>query len=139
MTIDLTAEEQTARDALQAEMDRLEEAHANADELPDDVDRRLAELESALAECDRRPLRFDPAEIAQAGAFASIDGSGGLRIERGFVRPEDEAPIRRRRRKPKATPISPSNRPGRFTTIPRATARHPSVLSRPKRRRRTRA
>ena len=93
VTIDLTMEEQTARDALQAEMDRLEEAHANADELPDDVDRRLAELECALAECDRRPLRFDPAEIAQAGAFVSIDGSGGLRIERGFVRPEDEAPI----------------------------------------------
>ena len=92
VTIDLTAEEQMARDALQAEMDRLEEAHANADELPDGVDQRLSELESALAEFDRRPLRFDPAEIARAGAFVSIDRSGGLRIERGFVRPEDEAP-----------------------------------------------
>ena len=27
------------------------------------------------------------------GAFVSIDGSGHLRIERGYVRPEDEAPV----------------------------------------------
>jgi ParB family chromosome partitioning protein len=31
--------------------------------------------------------------MARAGAFVSIDQSGALRIERGFVRPEDEAPV----------------------------------------------
>ena len=36
---------------------------------------------------------FDPEEVARAGAFVSIDGSGALRIERGYVRPEDELPI----------------------------------------------
>ena len=35
---------------------------------------------------------YDPAEIARAGVFVSIDGDGDLRIERGYVRPEDEAP-----------------------------------------------
>ena len=36
---------------------------------------------------------YDPAEIARAGAFVSIDGSGALRVERGYVRPEDEPPV----------------------------------------------
>jgi ParB family chromosome partitioning protein len=31
--------------------------------------------------------------VARAGAFISVDGSGNLRIERGYVRPEDELPI----------------------------------------------
>ena len=33
---------------------------------------------------------FDPAEIRRAGAFVSIGADGHLRVERGYVRPEDE-------------------------------------------------
>jgi hypothetical protein len=33
------------------------------------------------------------AKCGRAGAFVSIDGSGALRVERGYVRPEDERPI----------------------------------------------
>jgi ParB family chromosome partitioning protein len=91
--VQLTAEEQSARDALQAEYDRLEETNAEADELSEEVDRRLAEIETALAAFEERPMKFDPAEIARAGAFVSIDGAGHLRVERGYVRPEDETPI----------------------------------------------
>lgn len=89
----LTDDEQATRHALQAEMDGLEETYAEADELPDEVDERLGEIETALAEFDDRPQVFDPEEVARAGAFVSIDGSGALRIERGYVRPEDELPI----------------------------------------------
>ena len=89
----LTGEEQAARDALQAEMDGLEETYAEADELPEEVDQRLGEIETALDQLDDRPQVFDPEEIARAGAFVSIDGSGGLRVERGYVRPEDERPV----------------------------------------------
>ena len=91
--IPLTAEEQATREALQAEYDRIEETYAEADELPEEVGSRLAEIETALAAFEERPVRFDPAEIARAGAFVSIDGSGHLRVERGYVRPEDEAPV----------------------------------------------
>jgi ParB family chromosome partitioning protein len=91
--VPLTAEEQAARDALQAEMDRLEETYAEADEVPEEVDQRLAEIETALAAFDERPVAFDPEDVSRAGAFVSIDGSGGLRVERGYVRPEDEFPI----------------------------------------------
>ena len=89
----LTAEEQATRDALQAEMDGLEANYAEADELPEEVDQRLGEIETALAAFDDRPVVFDPEDISRAGAFVSIDGAGNLRIERGFVRPEDELPI----------------------------------------------
>ena len=35
---------------------------------------------------------YDPADIARAGAFVSISNDGGLRIERGYVKREDEVP-----------------------------------------------
>jgi ParB family chromosome partitioning protein len=91
-TVDLTDEERASHDALRAEYDRLEEEYAQADELPDEVDQRLGEIETALAAFDARPVVYDPTEIARAGAFVSIDADGDLRIERGYVRPEDEAP-----------------------------------------------
>ncbi|MEW5424108.1 ParB/RepB/Spo0J family partition protein [Amorphus sp. 3PC139-8] len=88
--IPLTAEEEASRDALKAEYDQLEEKYAEANELPDDVDERLGEIETALEAFEVRPVRFDPEEIVRAGAFVSIAPDGSLRVERGFVRPEDE-------------------------------------------------
>jgi ParB family transcriptional regulator, chromosome partitioning protein len=90
--VPLTAEEKTTRDAFQAEFDRLSEEYANADELPEGVDERLAELETALEGFESLPLSFAPAEVARAGVFVSIGHDGSLRVERGYVRPEDELP-----------------------------------------------
>jgi ParB family transcriptional regulator, chromosome partitioning protein len=89
-TIDLTDAERGAREVLQAELARLETAYATADELPEAVDQRLGEIETALAAFDERRAIYDPTEVARAGAFVSIDGEGSLRIERGYVRREDE-------------------------------------------------
>ncbi|MER9675012.1 ParB/RepB/Spo0J family partition protein [Mesorhizobium sp. M0208] len=91
--VPLTAEEEARRDALKAEFDRLVTEHEGADELPDEVDERLGELETALEAFDERPLSFDAEEIARAGAFISIAGDGRLRVDRGYVRPEDEASV----------------------------------------------
>ncbi len=91
--IPLTAEEEATREALQAEYNQLDETYAEAEELPDEADQRRAEIDMALAAFEERPVRFDPVEIVRAGAFVSIDGSGNLRVERGYVRPEDEAPV----------------------------------------------
>ncbi|MGE0853378.1 MAG: ParB/RepB/Spo0J family partition protein [Hyphomicrobiaceae bacterium] len=88
-----TDEETAARDALKAEFERLEEQYADADEFPEEVDRRLGEIETALEAFERRPVLYDAAEVARAGAFVSIDSAGVLRIERGYVRPEDEPPV----------------------------------------------
>ena len=78
---------------MRAEAEQLEEAHADADEIPEEVDQRLGEIETAIAAIEERPVSYDPVEIARAGAFVSIDGSGRLRVERGYVRPEDEASL----------------------------------------------
>jgi ParB family chromosome partitioning protein len=45
----------------------------------------------------RRPFHFssviyDPVDIARAGVFISIDSEGRLSVDRGYVRPEHEAP-----------------------------------------------
>ncbi|MDB5412978.1 MAG: ParB domain protein nuclease [Rubritepida sp.] len=89
--VPLTSEEEATRDALKAEFDRLVGEHEGADELPDEVDERLGELETALEAFEERPLSFDAEEISRAGAFISIAGNGCLRVDRGYVRPEDEA------------------------------------------------
>ena len=91
--LDMTEEEQATRDALQAELDRLTEQYEDADELPDEVDERLGEIETALEAIDNRPVRFDPAEIAIAGVYVSIDHDGSLSVDRGYVRSEDELPV----------------------------------------------
>ena len=90
-TVDMSEEDTARRSALQAEFDALEAEHAEADELPDEVDQRLGELETEIEALDNRPIRFDPAEIARAGVFVSLNRDGRLDIERGYVRPEDEA------------------------------------------------
>jgi ParB family chromosome partitioning protein len=91
--VEISAEEQATRDALQAEYDALVAEHEDAPELPDAVDERLGELETAIEALDQRPIAFDADEVARAGAFVSIAPDGSVRIERGFVRPEDELPV----------------------------------------------
>jgi ParB family chromosome partitioning protein len=89
----LSEEEAATRESLRLEAEQLETAYSDADEIPEDVDARLGEIETALEAMEDRPVIFAPEDIARAGVFVSIDGSGRLRVERGYVRPEDEAPI----------------------------------------------
>ncbi len=88
----LTGAEQSTYEALKAEYDKLQEEHDGAEELPDDIDRRLGELEAGIEAFEQRPWRFPAEEVVHAGTFVSLDPSGALRVERGFVKPEDEAP-----------------------------------------------
>lgn len=90
--VDLTEEERATLDALNSDYAKIEPDYQDADELPDDIDQRLGEIETARSALEARPLVYDPAEIARAGVFISIDSEGLLSIDRGYVRPEDEAP-----------------------------------------------
>jgi ParB family chromosome partitioning protein len=91
--VDLGIEEQTTIDALNAEHDRLEAEYQDAGELHDAVDQRLSEIEAALLAFEDRSVAYDPADIVRAGVFVSIDSEGRLSVDRGYVRPEDEAPV----------------------------------------------
>jgi ParB family transcriptional regulator, chromosome partitioning protein len=88
----LTDEEQASYEALTDELDRIYAEHEGDEDLPEEVDLRLGEVETAIAAFQNRPTLYDPSEMARAGVFVSIDGSGNLRVEGGFVRAEDEAP-----------------------------------------------
>jgi ParB family chromosome partitioning protein len=91
--VPLTKKEIKARDALKAELDKLEKKYADAEEIPEEIDARLGEIETALGEFEDRPVVYDAAEIARAGVFVSIGTDGRLHVERGYVRPEDEEPV----------------------------------------------
>jgi ParB family chromosome partitioning protein len=90
--VDLSDEERARREALRDELERLEAEWAEADELPEQVDERLGEIEATLEAFEERPFKYAAAEIGRAGAFVSIAADGTLHVERGYVRPEDEAP-----------------------------------------------
>jgi ParB family chromosome partitioning protein len=91
--VPLTKKEIKARDALKTELDKLEKKYADAEEIPEDVDARLGEIETALGEFEDRPVVYDASEIARAGVFISIGTDGTLHVERGYVRPEDEESV----------------------------------------------
>lgn len=90
----VTEEDQARYDAAVAEYNALSEDYDGEEELPEEVDCRLGELEAEMALIDARPALFKSAEMLHAGAFVSIEHDGRLRIERGFVRPEDRAALR---------------------------------------------
>lgn len=75
------------------EYNLLSEEYDGAEELPEEADQRLGEIEAAMQEFDNRPVRYDPVEIAIAGAFVTIGSDGSLSIDRGYIRPEDECPL----------------------------------------------
>lgn len=80
--------EQAEIAALGQEYDRLISQHDGSEEWPAEVEARLAQIDADLTAFDA-PV-FDPEEIARGGLFAILGQDGVARIERGFVRPEDE-------------------------------------------------
>ena len=92
LTGPLTEEEESTFAVLQQEVDDIETAASEAEELTDEQDQRMAELETAIEALTARPIVFEADEVTRAGAFVSIAADGSLRVERGYVRPEDELP-----------------------------------------------
>jgi ParB family chromosome partitioning protein len=92
-TVPLTPEEEATLAALQQEVDDIETASAEAEELTEEQGQRMGEFETAIKALNARPVVFDADEVVRAGAFVSIAADGSLRIERGYVRPEDELPV----------------------------------------------
>src|SRR3546814_8642381 len=76
-------------EALREEADRLEDQWAGENEIPDEVAARIQAIDEEIAPLVSKPLIYDAAEVAIAGAFVSIDVDGSLHVERGFVRSEE--------------------------------------------------
>ncbi|BBE00002.1 chromosome partitioning protein ParB [Sphingobium amiense] len=90
--VELSEEDAVAYDAAQDELDRLTSEYDSHDELPDDVDKRCGELEAEIERIDALRHAYEAQEIASGGMFIVLSHDGEARIERGFIRAEDEAP-----------------------------------------------
>lgn len=76
-------------EALSAEYDGLLEKWDSVEDLPEEVEARLREIDAAL-EAFGEPVAYAADDVARGGAFVVLGHDGVARIERGFVRPEDE-------------------------------------------------
>ena len=91
--VELSEEDAAAYDAAQDELERLSAEWEDADvDLPDEVDQRFGELEAEIERIDAKRHAYDADEIARGGMFVVLSHDGEARIERGFIRAEDEAP-----------------------------------------------
>lgn len=99
----VNAEEQARYDAALEEYNALSEEYSDAEELPEEIDQRIGELEAVMAEIDERPETFSSDQSRHAGVFVSIEHDGRLRIEAGYVRPEDRAALARAKQGTAAT------------------------------------
>ncbi|VIO72981.1 Chromosome-partitioning protein Spo0J [Bradyrhizobium ivorense] len=88
----LSSEDEASLAAAHAEFDRLTEQHQTAEELPDDVAARFGELEAEIDRLEAMRTAYDAEDVARGGAFVILNHDGTLRIERGFIRPQDEKP-----------------------------------------------
>ncbi|HEF5875774.1 TPA: ParB/RepB/Spo0J family partition protein [Burkholderia cenocepacia] len=92
-SVELSEEDAAAYDAAQDELERLSAECEDAGiDLPPEVDARFAELEAEIERIDAKRYAYDPTEIARGGVFVVVAHNGEARIERGFIRAEDEAP-----------------------------------------------
>jgi len=88
--VELSPEDAAAYAAAQAVYDALTARFDGVEELPDDIDERFGELEAEIERIDAKREAYDPDVVNRCGAFVILNHDGTLRIERGFVRREDE-------------------------------------------------
>jgi ParB family transcriptional regulator, chromosome partitioning protein len=90
--VELSADDDADFRAAQEDYNRLSSEYEGYEELPDEVDRRFGELEAEIERIGAKRHAYDADEIASSGVFVILNHDGTARIERGFVRAEDEAP-----------------------------------------------
>jgi ParB family chromosome partitioning protein len=90
--VDLSAEDQDRLTALQAQFDALSTEYEREDMLPPEVEADYNALEAEIERLSARRFAYDVDAVARGGVFVVLNHDGTARIERGFIRPEDEAP-----------------------------------------------
>lgn len=88
--VPINSDEQARIEVLKAEIDVIEAEWGETSDVPEDINQRYVAAHDEMRAICERPLAFDPADMAIAGAFVSLDHDGTLDVERGFVRADDE-------------------------------------------------
>ncbi|GAA0733252.1 MULTISPECIES: ParB/RepB/Spo0J family partition protein [Alphaproteobacteria] len=89
--IALSDEDEARLDALSAEYDTLADGYSSYDEMPEDVAAKLEAVSDEIDTISAKRSAYDANVIAHGGAFVVLHHDGSVRVERGFVRLEDEA------------------------------------------------
>jgi ParB family chromosome partitioning protein len=90
-TIALSDEDKARLEALSTEHDELAEGYSSYDEMPEEMAAKLEEASDEIDAISAKRYVYDANVIAHGGAFVVLHHDGTVRIERGFVRLEDEA------------------------------------------------
>lgn len=87
----LTEADEARRGELAARFDELASEYPDgADDAPDEVRVEWEGIEAELDALEERERAFRPEDVARGGATITFAYDGALRIERGYIRPEDE-------------------------------------------------
>lgn len=89
-TVALSDEDEARLDALSAEHDELAEGYSSYDEMPEDVAAKLEAVSDEIDAISAKRYAYDANVIAHGGVFVVLSHDGVPRLERGFVRAEDE-------------------------------------------------
>ncbi|TRC89079.1 ParB/RepB/Spo0J family partition protein [Mesorhizobium sp. WSM4303] len=89
----LSEEDEAAYQTAFETFNQLTEQWRSAEELPDDVDQRFGELEAEIERIDAMRHAYDPEVVERGGLFVMLSHDGTARIERGFIRADDEFPV----------------------------------------------
>jgi len=90
-TIALSDVDEARLVALSTEHDELAEGYSSYDEMPEDVATKLEAVSDEIDAISAKRSAYDASLTAHGGAFVVLHHDGTVRIERGFVRLEDEA------------------------------------------------
>lgn len=88
--VTLSDEDEARLTEASTEHDQLTEGYSSYDEMPEDVGIKVEALSDEIDAIAAKRTAYDPEVIARGGVFVVLAPSGQARIERGFVRPEDE-------------------------------------------------
>src|SRR5690606_21987655 len=89
--VERTEDEAAQIAALSEEYDALVSQWDAVEDLPPEVEARFKAIDGAL-DAFGDGTAYDPDEVARGGVFVVLGHDGQARIERGLIRPEDEAP-----------------------------------------------
>ncbi|GGO99565.1 ParB/RepB/Spo0J family partition protein [Stakelama pacifica] len=87
----LSDEDEKRLEAASAEYEQLVEGYDSYDEMPEDVAAQVEALDAEIDAISDKRHTYDVELIAHGGVFVVLNHDGTVRIERGFVRAEDEA------------------------------------------------
>lgn len=73
-----------------AEYDSLMQGYDAYEDMPEDVVAKVKALDAEIDAIEQKQYAYDPEVIARGGVFVCLGSNGAARIERGFVKAEDE-------------------------------------------------